>query len=81
MEESGWRGRCREELGDYLLPVRGGGREAAHCGQTMNSIDGFLIVGRRAGLDKGRVNSCPALPRTEEFPGAPGIQTRMSRSP
>lgn len=45
----------------------------------MNGIDRFPIIGRRAGLDKGRVTGCPGLAGTEKFPGTQGIQTRNGR--
>lgn len=80
----GWKnlgGGAVEGLDDSLLPVWGGWWEAVHYRQPVNSIDGFLTVGRRAGLGRGRVTSCPGLPRTEEFPGTQGMQTRVSWLP
>lgn len=59
----------------------GGRWRATHSRQTVNMIDGFLIVGRRTGLDKAGVTNYLALPRTEGFPGTQDLHIRISWSP
>lgn len=69
MEESGWRGGDWEGLVITCCERGVGGPRqmegnTTRCRQTMNIVDLFLMVGRRAGLDKSRVTNCPDLPRT-----------------